>query len=516
MEQIRHIFSHLYKNSLRKFAAILMILFSITTLFSQQKISFKWSAFQKVRKYSQAVFLFQYHTGYGVIVKSSPKFHGNLSNFLINFYDTNFIIKEQRSLIFNKNKEKVLDIWYYKNRIFFITQADLPNQRVAARLRIIRTDTLSALIIQNDLLILNKTHFSRDLAFHLSRKDSSLGLWHVNPAESEEARQSITSYTYNNEMKLLDKAIIDLPEKAELCKVLRVDDIDNGEFLIYTKEYAIRPLEKRGFSPNYKFVFYISNPSKETLKYFDFKTEKAYLERGRLKWKDGILEAAGLFMAKTDGPKIGIWFVKYNFNTQAMLLDTIQHFDKKVTTLPNNGFQSSLIRNSKLESFYLDYFIKLNSKDRIIVTEQFFLLPASIGSSYTYNRFYGDILLLYINENGRVYNAQRIIKAQQTFNNFGEFSSYYLERKDSVFQFFYNDNAKNTGTNKYKQLVWHRHSSLTLNEVTEHSITKYSLADYKQIGGIIQVRDMEKLAPNKYLVYANKYKKGKLGVMRLE
>ena len=72
--------------------------------------------------------------------------------------------------------------------------------------------------------------------------------------------------------------------------------------------------------------------------------------------------------------------------------------------------------------------------ERMLVLEQFFLIPASFGSSYTYNRFYGDILIVYLKNNGQIKHAQRLVKAQQTFNNFGEFSSYYLERKDSVFR----------------------------------------------------------------------------------
>ena len=415
-----------------------------------------------------------------------------------------------------KYKERVLDIWYYKGQLFFLTQATLTNQRVAARIRILAVEGDNSVIITEDIIVLNKNRFSRDLSFNLSRKDSSLSIWHTNPAENHDAKQSISSHIFNNEMKLIDKAIIDLPEKAELCDVLRVDDLDSDEFLIYTKEYAIRRIEKRGLSPNYKFTFYLSNPSKGTLANFTFKDEDAYLDRGRLKWNKGILEAAGLFSVKFEGPKTGIWFLRYDFNTKILISDTVQYFDKNIKSLPTNGFQASFIRNSKLESFYLDYFIKLNPNERIVVAEQFFLLPASIGSSYTYNRFYGDILVLYMDEKGQIHNAQRLIKAQQTFNNFGEFSSYYLERKDSVLKFIYNDNSRNTGKYRFKHLVWHRHSTISVAEVTKDSVYKYSISNYQLADGILQIRDMERIGTDTYLVYANKKKKGKLGIMRIE
>ena len=424
----------------------------------------------------------------------------------------------------NKNKERVLDIWYYNGRIFFLTHTELGNQRVSARLRIIQADNSDLNVYTEDIIILNENRFSRNFTynsrrnstFNLSRKDSSLSIWHINPPETMDAKQSVTSHMYNNEMKLIDKAIIDLPEVAKLCEVLRVDDLDGDEFLICTKEYAINPIDKRGFSPNYKFVFYVANPSKEQLSSFTYKDENVYLERPKLKWNKGVLEATGLFADKLEGPKIGIWFLRYNFNTKTLMSDTLQYFDKNVRALPGNGFQASLLRNSKFESFYIDYFIKVSPNKRMVVAEQFFLLPASFGSSYTYNRFYGDILILYMDENGVINNAHRLIKAQQTFNNFGEFSSYYLERKDTMLKFIYNDNSRNKDTYRFKHLVWHKHSNINVSEVTAGSTYNYSISNYKLAGGIIQVRDMEKIGPDTYLIYANKKKKGKLGIMKLQ
>ena len=298
--------------------------------------------------------------------------------------------------------------------------------------------------------------------------------------------------------------------------MLKVEKSVYGEFLIYTKEYLTRPIEKRGFAPNYKFVFYLANSSTDTLKSYSFKNSQVFLQNGRLKFKEGILEAIGLYTDKMEGPQRGIWYFKYNFNQQVLLFDTVHYFDRKVKSLPNNGFQTSVFRKSRIESFYLDYFIKSNSMDRIVVAEQFLIMPASVGSTYSYNRFYGDILLFYLNGRGEIYNAKRLIKAQQTFNNYGEFSSYYLERNDSVLNFIFNDHFKNFSKYESKHLIWHRQSSLILEHVGENSINKALLAGYKQIDGIIQVRDMEKISSNQYLVYAYKMKKGKLGIMKLE
>ena len=84
--------------------------------------------------------------------------------------------------------------------------------------------------ISKDILILEKNHFERNPSFHISRNDSSIGIWYTIPAEKEDANQSITSITYSINMKLVDKAVIDLPKRAELCKVYRVDKLDSGKF----------------------------------------------------------------------------------------------------------------------------------------------------------------------------------------------------------------------------------------------------------------------------------------------
>lgn len=519
---VTHLLGYFYQkvqSALPKSLMILWFLLVINNAFAQHKASFTWSDFEKVDKYSQTVFTFNDDKTYGLILKYSPTFHNKLSKFEVKIYDKALKFYSKKYFVINKYKERVLEIWYTKTQIYFITQIDLPNQKVGVRLRIIDCENSNKEIVSEDIIVLAKNHFTRNLDFHIVKKDTTACIWHNNILESDENKQSISYLSYSSEMKLLDKAIVDLPEKAELCKVLRVDDLDSGRFLIYTKEYAVRPLEKRGFAPNYKFVFYLANPSKESLTFISFKSDVVYLDRARFKYKNETLEATGLFSDKLEGkqpgPKLGIWFFRYNFNTKTKSVDTIQYFDKTIKSLATNKFQSSLMRNSKFEAFYMDYFIKPNTKERIIVAEQFFLLPASIGSSYTYNRFYGDILLLFLNEKGEISKGKRLLKAQQTYNNFGEFSSYYLERKDTVLRFIYNDNSLNT-KDKFKHLVWHRQSCLALNEVTANSETKYTLANYSAIKGIIQVRDMLEISPNHYLVYAYHKKKGKLGVMKLE
>ena len=516
VRQIRHIFNKCFLKSRRNYIAFLIVLLISTQLFSQSKASFSWSSFEKVNKYSQAVCFFKTEQNYGVIVKYSPNFHNKLSNFDVKIYNKYLKLEKIKTVVIPKLKEKILEIWNYKNRIYFVTQTDLPNQRISLRVRIARIDSLEVPLITKDIVVLNVTHFNKNLAFHLIKKDSSVVIWHCNPLEINGSNQSISYFNYTNDLKPIDKAIIDLNVKVELCKVLKIEDLESGKFLIYTKEYLTRQIEKRGFAPNYKFVFYLANSSVDTLKSFTFNDNKVYLQNGRLKIKEGILEATGLYTDKTEGPQQGIWYFKYNFNKESLFFDTIQYFDKKVKALPNNGFQSSVFRKSKIESFYLDYFIKLNSIDRIIIAEQFLVLPASVGSTYTYNRFYGDILLLYLNGKGEIYNSQRLIKAQQTFNNYGEFSSYYLERNDSVLNFIFNDHFKNKEKYQNKHLVWHRQNSLMITSVGENSITKNLIADYKQIDGIIQARDMLKITTNQYLVYAYKKKKGKLGIMKLE
>jgi hypothetical protein len=277
----------------------------------------------------------------------------------------------------------------------------------------------------------------------------------------------------------------------------------------------VRPLEKRGFSPNYSFGFYLSNPDSNSLQTYHYSSNTYYLDKSRTKINNDILEATGLFASKLDGPKVGIWIMKYDFKQKIKYLDTIEYFNKATKSLPTNGFYTSIMRNSRMENFYLDYFIKLNEDERVIVTEQFFLLPASIGSSYNYNRFYGDILVLFMNKHGEINYTNRIIKAQQTYNNFGEFSSYFIERKDSILQFYYNDHFKNSEIYNYKHLVWHKHSHLALTEVSKHGKIKFSLANFKDIDGIIQVSDMLRISPNTYLVYAFKNKRSKLGKMTI-
>ena len=489
---------------------IFFILLSPKVLKGQKSVAFQWSDFYRVPKYAQAYLTFQHATGYGVVIKLNQ-------NLRINLFDTQLQWIGSRSIDLLKTKESLIDIHYHHNAIYVLTSVDITNQRQVLRAHKIKTDSLLVPDQYTDLIHLKENRFNRDIDFHVLPVSSGINVWHIVPPEFDDAFQAIEYSSFNFEFKRIDHAIIDIPVKNDLCDVLKIELTDQKQFLIATKQYAVRPIEKRGFLPNYKYVFYIADPGNQKLRQCEFSNKNIYPDRGRMKWTDGVFEATGLFSEKSDGLKPGYWYIKYDFNTSSSKIDTIHYFSKYVKELPNNGFKYSISRRSSLETMFLDYFIKDRQNQRIMVAEQYYLMPATFGSTYTYNRFYGDILILFLDSNSAVFNAKRLIKAQQTFNNFGEYSSYYLERKDGLLRFFYNDHTANRKQKKDKiqHLVWHKHANLCVSIVSSDIQKTYYLANFKQSDGIIQVRDMLEISKNKYVVYARKGKKSKLGIMEL-
>lgn len=492
---------------------LLFYLLQIAIPFSikaQKSVSFQWSNFIRVPKYAQAYLTFKKHNGYGVVIKLNQ-------NLRVNLFDSQLKFIGSKSVDMIKTKENLLDIHYFNNTVYVLTQLDITNQRQVLRVRTINTDSLQVPTRYLDLINLRDNRFNRDIDFHVIPNDMGINVWHIVPPEFDNSYQSIEYSAYDFEFKKLDRAVIDIPVKNDLCEILKIELTEKKQFLIYTKEYLVRHIDKRGFSPNYKFVFYLADPGNNKLRKCEFNNKNVYPERGRMKLTEDLFEATGLFSEKTEGLKPGYWYLKYNFKTANYLTDTLFYFDKTVKELPNNGFKYSISRRSALETMFLDYFIRDKQNKKIIVAEQYYLMPATFGSTYTYNRFYGDILVLFLDSNAFVYNAKRLVKAQQTFNNFGEYSSYYLERKDSVLRFYYNDHTANRKKTKTKvhHLVWHKHSNLCVSTVTVNQLKTYSLANYKQSDGILQVRDMLEISKNNYLVYARKGKKAKLGIMEL-
>jgi len=488
------------------------VLFYYQHVAAQSTVNFRWSNFQKAHKYANAIYLFKTLHGYGEVITFN---RSNRSFYKVSVYDSSLRILLTKTFYVLKNKEKLLDINYFNNKLYFFTEVDLINQRKALRYRMLSTNNLSGAVLKHDLLVQNETRFNRNLNYKLQTSDSFMSVWFEVPAPSESAKKQIRYCRFNGLMKQMDDALIDLPISNELCEILRFEAIKGGEFLIYAKEYAVRRIEQRAFAPNYKFVFFHINSDLSKINACYLKDEQNFLEKGRLKMTNSILEATGFFAEKTNHAKQGIWYIKYDFKANQKLIDTLMYFDNKVKSLPDNGFQASITRRSNLELFYLDYFIKVNTSERILVAEQFMIIPASFGSNYTYNRFYGDILLLYLDENSYLVNAQRLLKSQETYNNFGEFSSYYLARQDTALHFYYNEYFQNKIKRKLKPLIWHKQSSLVVYKVTARQKEKVELANYKQVDGIIQVRDMIPLGTNSYLVYAFKKKRGKLGILTL-
>lgn len=478
--------------------------------FSQPSVNFKWSEYSKVKKYSQNIFLAKINSGYVSLIK-------NGTNFVIVKYDTTLKIVKTNDFKLSKNREIIIGIWLWNEKIYFLTKYEMKNQRVAIKKRVFGSEDLK-ILNSEFLLILNKNRFSRNLNFRLIEDDSTIEIYNQKVYESSDDNFTLNCSTYTKELELIDKAVIEIPVKYTLCEVLKVEKADSNNYFLCTKQFYVRPLEKRGMSPNYYFGFYKVNPTTETLDKYYVKRENLYLDPGRASYSKSKskVSATGFFSETFQGGKQGFWYMKYDFSKFKKEIDTIMYFDKKTKDLPTNGFHKSVFKKYNFESFFLDYLVKENNSKSILVSEQFMLIPASFGSAYTYNRFYGDILILFIDKNLNIYNSHRIVKSQQTFNNTGEFSSYYLNRIDSVLYFYYNDNINSILKKSPHQLVWHKHSCLTMVKTSETKTESFILADYAATGGIIQVRDMIELGNNQYLVYARKKNKTKIGIMRVE
>lgn len=477
---------------------------------AQTGVKFHWGAFQKIPKYAQSVFQFSDSFGCGTVVKMNEKME-------IRFFTKSLLYRGTVRLWIQKSKETIKSLYHFQNKICIVTQTDAEHQKLLLRVYTIRTDSINIPVASRDLISLRENRFNRNIQFHIEWTKDGLEVWYPVPPEHSESRQTIRYQKFNHGLTVSDEALIELQTDNRLTEVWMVEPITEGRFLLYVKEFHIRPVEQRGFTPNYDFIFYISDPGLSSLQKCVFSNRNLYPERGKIKYHNGILEASGLFREKTEGPKSGYWFFSFDFNKMEKRMDTAVFFSPEIVNLPHNGFRYSVSRRSPMETFYLDYFIRENEGKKLLVSEQYHLMPATFGSAYTYNRFYGDILLLYLDSTAAVTGASRVLKAQQTFNNFGEFSSYLLERSDSNFRIFYNDHCGNQNRRKRKlsHLVWHKQSCLVLHEFSEHRAQTHYLSCYTQSDGILQVRDLLEVDKNKYLVVARKGKRLKLGWMQI-
>jgi hypothetical protein len=477
-------------------------------VFSQSTSNFKWSSLQKMHKYASSFLQFSYKDGYGCVVKYNQNIKVLLFNKKLDYTGSTRI-----NLL--KNKEKLIDMWFDGNTVYILSHLDQSEQKVSARIHHIEIDSGTFKTGITDLIQVQTNRFSRDVEFHLRKADTTMMIWYCQPAINDNSNQSIMALTYKYNLEMKDQALIELNTNYQLCQVLKLEPIDSGRFIVATKEFRIRPIDVRGFETNFKYVYYRVDPSLQETKFCKFENRDLIPDKGRFKYKNGKFEAAGLFADKSDGPKLGYWLLRYDFQNKQQLVDTFIYFNSLVKNLPNNGYVYTITKRSPLELLFLDYYIKLDSVNRLLVLEQYAVLPAPVGSSVTYNRLYGDLVFLHLNVDGEIYQASRLTKLQETYNNYGEFSSYYMELVDGNYKIFYNDHYLNHQKNGTPHLVWHRHSRLTLATLNNNKLNYSYLADYRNINGIIQVRDMVKLNANQYLVFAKKHNKGKIGIMTL-
>ncbi|MCB9251258.1 MAG: hypothetical protein H6605_02225 [Flavobacteriales bacterium] len=430
-------------------------------------------------------------------------------------YDTNFQNSTFSIYKFKKKTHTLLDIKAYKSHVFFFFQKKLDLNTKTLKIVRINTDSLNKKPDEFDILTLAENRFARDLDFRLKLKKDRFEVWYSDAPGSEDKPCFLIHSVFDYSLKRLVKNEVQLPVEHRLASILNCTFPADSFLFINTKEYEIRKIEKRGFNSNYKFVFYRYHTYSDSLDKVIPEIRQVYADKGRMAIQDQLLCASGYFSSKFEGPKDGFWFLKYDFKNQILIIDTAYFFDKRIRSLPENGYNYSLLKRSPFEGMYMDYLLEHSNGNFVSVSEQYFLIPASFGSTHTFNRFYGDLLIVYTDKNGLLKKAYRIPKAQETYNNFGEFSSYYIAKNDSALTFIFNTHKKNKEHWKHKHLVRHKQSFLIYLRMDPKNLERRPLSGYDEMEGILQIRDAEEISPNRLLVYARKGRKARLGVLKL-
>lgn len=167
---------------------------------------------------------------------------------------------------------------------------------------------------------------------------------------------------------------------------------------------------------------------------------------------DGDLVVAGFYSNDKRFSIAGSFYLKIDAETRSIQSMAMKDFSSEVMSQLQQG------NDGELEEYYLDEVLLLNDGSIRLIGEQYYEYITQYQDFQTgmirteRNYIFGPIIVVAINTKGEIAWDSAILKKQHSTNDSGYYSGYAAFVKADILWLLYNDNPKNIGEVKLKEM----------------------------------------------------------------
>ncbi len=281
---------------------------------------------------------------------------------------------------------------------------------------------------------------------------------------AKEEKERFNFKVYDNEMNAIWDQNVDLPYLDSEFAVNSIRVANDNSVIMLGKKFAekseARALKKEGQDVfEYHLITYDGDggsPNDEALHVPDKFLQDLTLDLG----DEGDILAGGFYGLKGANAIHGVFFMRLDRDTKAILHSNFKEFDKDFITQYMTEKEEKKVSKKaekkgeevEMVNYDLRDIIRRTDGGAVLVGEQYSFYVTTHSSTdaqgrtttYTvYHYVYNDIIVVNVDPDGNIEWAAKVPKRQHTKNDGGKYSSYAMAVKEDMIYLIFNDSGKN-------------------------------------------------------------------------
>lgn len=285
-------------------------------------------------------------------------------------------------------------------------------------------------------------------------KDAKLMIAIGIPTEKKENEQ-FTIIMCDNSLNTIWKKNFQIPYANELFNRKQFTCDKNGNAYVLGKLYKEKVMENKRGKQNFSYHLLAYTNNGENKVDYEIKLEDKFITDISFSINDnGDIVAGGFYSKKGNFSVDGAYYLVLNGQTKEIKNSSFKEFDIDFITQGMTEREEKKARkkeekgkDQELFEYDLHDLVKRSDGGIILIGEQFFIQATTVFNGKTtttiYTYHYNNIIIVNIDNAGKIDWAQTISKRQVSSSDFGYYSSFALAVTDNKLRFIYNDSREN-------------------------------------------------------------------------
>lgn len=384
----------------------------------------------------------------------------NAPVFTVDYFSNNLKKINTKKIDFADMSEKRTfeSLFQMKDNRFYLFSSYLNSEREnVLEARLMKPKTLELSSNQKELHRLSYQGYrksnSGSYGFKMSRDSSKLLVYYNLPYEKN-ASEKFGFKVYDQFLKSIWEKEITLPYTDELFNLVQIRLDDKGDLYVIGKVFRDKLKNRSQGRPNYDYVVIAyRNNGTEKEEYEIALADKFVTDVQITVDENGNIICAGFYSELGYGGIRGTFYATVDAGTRTMTKGSFKEFDVGfiVEGERNSASKQKQVERGKetLTNYFLDELIRKADGGAILIAEQFYeRIINSTNTNGTFTRsyvkyFFNDLIIVSIDSKGDIEWAKKIDKNQETINDNGFYSSYYVGVNGDQLFVLFNDHEKN-------------------------------------------------------------------------